>query len=220
MIVIASHNRIDLLKNILNNLSNIDLHEHKVLIVDTNSDNQEYIEYFEQVKKHHPEFIFERKNYTCWDTGAYIHGYLNYDAEKYIFLQDSLTITNRKLIPTWDAFLDVYDVVPFINFGYWYENEEQKIYGESDLPNYDSRPVDSIFGPIFGVRKNILDKIPKEWFKEPTNKLEGCSYERRWSYMFHLVNATKHYLQYTNFQKNYTVYNQHQNIHKLFFHRL
>lgn len=219
MIVIASHNNKNLLKNILENLTNIDLNNHKVLIVDTNSSDPEYLQYFQEAKIQYTNFIFDRKEYTCWDTGAYIHAYKEYKDEKYIFLQDSLKITNKKLIPFWDAFLDVYDVVPLINFGYWYENEEQKKYGEEDLPNHVDRPKDSIFGPIFGVNCSVLDRIPLEWFKEPKNKMEGCGYERRWSYMFHLVNASKHYIHYTNFKKDYTIYNQHQHIHKFFFGR-
>jgi hypothetical protein len=220
MIVVASHNRIDLLTSILNNLTDIDLHGHEVLIVDTNSDDPEYITFFESCKNEYPQFIFERKNYTCWDSGAYIHAYRNYPSEKYIFLQDSLTITNRKLIPMWDAFLDIYDVVPFINFGYWYESEEQKLFGEAGLPEHKTMPIDSIFGPIFGVRKTTMDSLPAEWLIEPMNKLQGCGMERRWSYMFHSVGASKHYIEYSNFQKDQTIYNLKSNIHKMFFYRL
>jgi hypothetical protein len=219
MIVIASHNKIDLLQNILNNLKTIDLHNHEVLIVDTNSDDAEYIKFFDQCKEKFPEFIFDRKEYTCWDSGAYIHAYKNYASEKYIFLQDSLIITNNKLIPMWDAFLDIYDIVPFINFRYWHDSDEQKVFSESGLPHSDTRPLDSIFGPIFGVRKETLDKLPIEWLIEPSNKIQGCGMERRWSYMFHLINASKHYIEYTNFEKNHTIYTSKSNINKLFFGR-
>jgi hypothetical protein len=219
MIVIASHDRVDLLKNLLNQLSVLDLNGHDVLIVDTNSTNEEYRIFFDESKIKYSHFKFDRKDYPCWDTGAYIHAYKNYPAERYIFLQDSIEITNPKLFLMWDAFLNVYDVVPFINFKYWYENNEQRIFVEKDLP-VNEKPNDAIFGPIFGVNKSILDKIPNEWFIEPKNKMEGCGMERRWSYMFHLINASKHYIEYENISKGHTIYSSKSNIHKIFLHRL
>ena len=219
MIVIASHNRTDLLDNMLKTLSSINLNNNKVLIINTNSDNEEYKTFFEECKLNYPQYIFETLNYTCWDSGAYIYAYKNYHSDKYIFLQDSITITNPKLILMWENFLNIYEVVPWINFGYFYENEDQRLWGEEDLI-INSVPHDSIFGPIFGVRKETLDRLPKEWLKHPTNKMEGCSMERRWSLMLYLINASKHYLEYTNFQKDQTVYNSKLNINKHFLYRL
>jgi hypothetical protein len=219
MIVIASHNRTDLLDNMLETLSSINLNNNKVLIINTNSDNEEYKTFFEECKLNYPQYIFETLNYTCWDSGAYIYAYKNYHSDKYIFLQDSITITNPKLILMWENFLNIYEVIPFINFRYFYENEDQRLWSEEDL-TINSVPQDSIFGPIFGVRKETLDKLPKEWLKYPTNKNEGCGMERRWSLMFHLIDASKHYLEYTNFQKNHTIFTSKSNINKHFFYRL
>jgi hypothetical protein len=220
MIVVASHNRIDLLDNILKNLSSINLNNHDVLIVDTNSDNIDYKNFFQECITKYPNFIFETKDYTCWDSGAYIHAYKNYERDSYIFFQDSLTITNKNLIPMWDNFLKLYDVVPFINFGYFYDNDGSQEWSEDDLPHLNNKPTDSIFGPIFGVTKETMDKLPKEWLKEPTNKIQGCGMERRWSLMFHLVGASKHYIELTNFVKDHLIYNSKTNISKNFFHRL
>jgi hypothetical protein len=220
MIVVASHNRIDLLDNMLKTLSSIDLNNNEVLIIDTNSDNEEYKAFFAQCAEKYP-FMFDRKDYTCWDSGAYIHAYNNYPSNKYIFLQDSITIKNPKLIPMWENFLDIYEVVPFINFGYGYENSGQKEFSERYLPENPSLPFDAIFGPIFGVRRETLDKLPKEWLTViPDNKMDGNGMERRWSLMFHLINASKHYLEYTNFQKDHTIYTSKSNIDKYFFYRL
>jgi glycosyltransferase involved in cell wall biosynthesis len=220
MIVVASHNRIDLLDNMLKTLSSIDLNNNEVLIIDTNSDDEEYKAFFSECAGKYP-FMFDRKDYTCWDSGAYIHAYNNYPDKKYIFLQDSVTITNPKLIPMWDNFLDIYDVVPFINFGYGYENSSQKEFSERKLPEDLTLPFDAIFGPIFGVRRETLDKLPKEWLTViPDNKMDGNGMERRWSLMFHLINASKHYLEYTNFQKDHTIYTSKSNIDKHFFYRL
>jgi hypothetical protein len=219
MIVVASHNRVDLLSNVIKNLSAINLNNHEVLIVDTNSDDEEYKEFFKECEIEYPEILFRTLNQTCWDSGAYIYAYNTFDSNRYIFLQDSLEITNNNLIPLWDNFLSLYEVVPFINFGYFYESDEQKTWSEEGL-NTVTVPKDSIFGPIFGVRRETLDKIPKEWLKVPVNKIQGCGMERRWSLMFHLLNCSKHYIEYTNFKKNHTVYTAKNNIDKKFFGRL
>jgi hypothetical protein len=219
MIVIASHNRVDLLENMIKRLKEIDLNNHKVLIVDTNSDNINFKQRFKELQKENPEFIFNKKDYTCWDSGAYIHAYKTYIEDSFIFLQDSLIITNNYLIPIIDGYLKNHEVVPFINFGYGYENEEQKEFTEQGL-NITSLPPHAIFGPIFGVRTETLDKLPKEWLIEPYNKMTGCGMERRWSLMFHLIEASKHYLEIEDFSKNHTIYTSKQFIDKHFFHRL
>lgn len=219
MIVIASHDSIDFLQAFLNNFGKIDIGGHEILIVNTNSTDSSYLDYFKTLPDQYPKIIFDTIDYDCWDSGAYIHAYKNYDADKYIFLQDSITITNDKLIPEWNALLDVYDVVPFINFGYGYENEAQKQFVEQKIP-IETLPVHAIFGPIFGATKHAMDTIPEEWLISPTNKNEGCGMERRWSLMFHVCGLSKHYIELENFDKNHTIYNTRGNIHKHFIGRL
>lgn len=216
MIVVASHNNVNLLNDMLINLSKINLNSHKVLIVDTNSDNSDYIKFFNQCKNDFPNFTFDRKDYNCFDSGAYIHAYLNYNEDRYIFLQDSCKINDSNLILEWNTMLQNYDVVPWINFGYWYKTESQRSWAEDDLIQY-TKPNDSIFGPIFAANKKILDKIPKKWLKEPTNKNEACAMEGRWSFMFHIVKAKKYYLEY--FEHHFGAYMSKQKIEKIFLNR-
>jgi hypothetical protein len=197
MIVIASHDDMKLLEQMLQRLTEIDLNGHEVLIVDTNSTSKEYLDTVEKFKVEYPNFKFDRKEYTCWDTGAYLHAYKNYPAETYIFLQDSLYITNPKLIDKIDLNLEVHEVVGIFNFKYLYYNEKELYYAEEGLTPYiTSFPNDGIFGPIFAVHRSTLDKIPKDWFREPTCKEQGCGMERRWSLMFHLIGASKKYIEH------------------------
>jgi hypothetical protein len=219
MIVVASHNRIDLLENYLNNLTNLNLNGHDVLIINTNSDDKDYIKFFQEIPYQYPKFQFETLNYTSWDSGAYIHAYEKYPRGRYIFLQDSTEITNPNLIPIWDDLLDKYEVVPWINFGYHYENEEQKEFTEQGL-NVTSLPDRAITCPIFGIRKETLDKIPKEWLIKPYNKITGCGMERRWSLMFHLLGISKYYIELEDFSINNTIYTSFSNIRKHIFYRL
>ena len=193
MIVVATHDRVDLLKSMLNKLNEINLNGHEVLIISTNSTNIEYLECFHESKEQYTNFKFDALNYTCWDSGAYIYAFQNYHSDKYIFLQDSLEITNPNLFVDIDNLLDQYDVVPFFNFEYIYDHDQQKEWAEGGL-EITSLPEYGIFGPIFGATKLTLNKLPIEWLKYPTEKYQGNGMERRWSLMFHLIGATKHYL--------------------------
>jgi glycosyltransferase involved in cell wall biosynthesis len=193
MIVVASHNDVNLLSDILADLSNCDLNGHEVLIVDTNSADPAYLKEFQKNKIKYPQFNFIRKDYTCWDSGAYIHAYNNYDADKYIFLQDSLRITNPNVFKEITVRLDSIDVLALFNFFYFYDNEEQQQWVEEHIPMC-YLPMCGIFGPVFSARKDALDRIPKHWLKEPTNKLQGCGMERRWALMFHALSLRVDYL--------------------------
>lgn len=195
MIVVASHNNVSLVKSFLAKLSTINLCNHDVLVVDTNSDDPLYLNEFADLIKQYPQFKFERKEYTCWDSGAYIHAYANYYDTNYLFFQDSLEITNLNLIQEIDARLKHVDVLAFANFKYRYDSEEQRKWVESDI-EFTNLPEDGIFGPIFSVTRNTLDRIPKHWFKIPTNKLQGCGMERRWSLIFNTIVAKKSYIEY------------------------
>lgn len=200
MIVIPSHDRIDLLVRMVRRLCEIDLNGHEVLIVDTNSDSEQYQETISNIAPwflhYHQNFKFVRKDYKCRDSGAFIHAYKNYHAEKYIFLHDSVQITNPNFIAEMDLALQSYDVVPVFNFGFGYDNYEQQIWAEQKLPPITNYPQDGFIGPLFGVNKSTLDKLPTEWLIEPTNKMEGCGMERRWAVMFHLINASVKFLDY------------------------
>lgn len=228
MIVIATHDRLDFLAMMVRRLREIDLNGHDVLLVDTNSQSAEYRNFCNIAAPwfllHHPNFKFERKEYTCWDTGAYVHGYRNYKAEKYIFLQDSLYITNPNFIVEMDKMLDEVDVVPIFNFTYGYDNDQQKSWCEDGMP-VTSLPSEGFFGPIFGARKSALDKIPAEWFREPNTKNNGCAMERRWSLMFHLTGATKKSLVHVAPERWYDFWGgKHEDfkkqIQKIWVHRL
>jgi hypothetical protein len=196
MIVIACHNKIDLLQSMINRLNDMDLKNHKILLVNTNSDDQKFVEYFNACKEKY-NFIFDTLNYTCFDSGAYIYAYNTYKTDKYIFLQDSIIINNEKFISNLTDMLDIYDVVPLFNFKYIYDNDEQKKWAEDGLDT-NNLPEYGIFGPMFAVKKATLDSIPTDWLKYPTQKNQSLGMERRWSLMFHQLNANKKYLHTAN----------------------
>lgn len=198
MIVFASHDNINLLQLNLSRLCELDLNGHDVLIVDTCSKDNRYIREFHRLKKQYPQFRFIRKEYSSWDTGAYLHAYKHYDASRYIFLQDSLYMSSNTFIKDIDALLDEYDVVPMFDHYYTYDSEADKQWVEDGLP-VTSRPDYLFFGPLFATHRSVLDKIPKEWHREPNDKLTSTRMERRWALMFHLIGATCKYYNKTNY---------------------
>lgn len=194
MIVVASHDRIDFLSNILNQLSNINLNNHSVLIVDTNSSNKEYREFFTLQKDIYKNFHFVSMIETTWDSGAYIFGFKNFNEKNFIFLQDSVSLSNPNIFVEFDSRLEDNDVVAFLNFIYFYENDSQRDFVQKDV-EVTSLPKDAFFGPIFAAKKSILEKIPAYWLNIPKNKNEGCGYERKWALIFHLLNAKVDWLE-------------------------
>jgi hypothetical protein len=194
MIVVATHNNIKILKTFLDSLKNIDLQNEDVLIIDTNSADIEFQKEFNIIESLYP-YTFIRLDYGCYDSGAYIWAYQNIPSNNYIFLQDSIEITNPDYISIIKNKLEEFDVVAGFDFPYSYDvNPNQQPWAESDI-EFSDYPQQGIFGPMFSARKSILDKIPKHWLKFPTNKLLQQGMERRWSLMFHSINATKTYLE-------------------------
>jgi hypothetical protein len=194
MIVIATHDNIDILNTLLNSLKNVDLKNHEVSIIDTNSQSQNFIDYFSNLKNILP-YNFYRLDYTCYDSGAYMWAYQNLKADSWIFLQDSIEIINPDWIQEIDNLLKEYEVVAGFDFPYSYDPHPlQKPWVESNI-EFINYPESGIFGPMFSVRNSTMDKIPKHWFKWPTEKLMQQGMERRWSLMFHSINATKTYLE-------------------------
>lgn len=198
MIVFASHNNTNLLELNLQRLTEIDLNGHDVLIVDTNSNDIRYIKEFNHLKKKYQQFTFIRKDYTCWDTGAYLHAYRNYKRDRYIFLQDSLYIARNSFVLDIDNLLDEYEVVPMFDHYYTYDSEADKEWAEEGIP-VTTRPDYLFFGPLFAARRETMDRIPNEWYREPHNKLTSTRMERRWALMFHTIGATCKFYNKTNY---------------------
>lgn len=195
MITIASHNDSNALEIMLLRLSEITTNEHQICVVDTNSRSNDYRKRTDYLKRQFPKVIFNRVDYDCWDSGAYIHSFEMYSARKHIFLQDSVYIANKNFIVEIDQLLDTNDVVPIFNFRYHYDSIEQQYWVESNLP-VQSWPKDGIFGPIFAINTKALEKIPRNWLKKPTSKVEACGMERKWALIFHILKMKKQYYEF------------------------
>lgn len=221
MIVFASHNNTNLLDLNLERLCEIDLNGHDVLFIDTGSTDEEYIRYFDEMKKKYSQFMFIRKDNMCWDTGAYLHAYRNYVRDRYIFLQDSIYISSDTFIKEIDEMLDRYEVVPIFDSWYTYDSTADLEWVEDGLGVVESRPLRLYFGPMFATRRSTMDKIPNDWHREPHDKVTATRMERRWALMFHLLKvswAYYHRVNYGHFWQKFPC-TQHK-IRKIWMNRL
>jgi glycosyltransferase involved in cell wall biosynthesis len=220
MIVIASHNRIDLLDEILKSLTQIDLCGFEILVVDTGSTDPNYIHFKETIVGKYPQVIFDRREEKCYESGAFIHAIKNYRRDRYIFLQDSLVVTNKNFVKNINEKLENCDVLPFFNFrlflhknvapyltACWVPSTDENYYlhydnmYEANWAEHGLQPLtypqNAFWGNMFAVNRETLDKLPPEWLDhEPRNKTESCAMERRWALMFHKIGAKVEFLEY------------------------
>lgn len=208
MIVIAAHDRIDLLINLLNDLTNIDLNDHKISVIDTNSKMEEFKNEFKSLHIRYPNINFISLDYDCYDSGAYIYSFLKYNEEKsFIFLQDSIRIVNCNFVKEIDKKLESVDVLPFFNFIFSYWNEEEKVWSEQDINVPIIYPKYGFFGPMFAVNSEVMRKFDPVWFdKIPKIKRQQTAMERRWAVLFNIIGAKIEFLNYLepNIINNFT----------------
>lgn len=188
MIVIPSHDRLDVLEQCLSSVFASNRNGHEVFVYDTNSKNSDYLRGIEGVIKKFPGTIFERSDEDCYEAGAQFYAYKNFASNTYFFIQDSVVITNNDFFVIVDEMLGEYDFVNFFEFKFNYYPREKE-WAEEGIPIV-KLPKKGVFGSMFAVRKDVLDKIPREWLiKTPKNKTQSCAMERRWSIMFDYVGA-------------------------------
>lgn len=195
MIVIASHNNIRNLERLLKSLSVFGTgYYNDVLIIDTNSDNCEYLNYLDSLKtrKFNFRLRIDKTPYSGYDSGAYIYVYENYVDTEYIFLQDSLEIKNWTWAYEISNKLKSHDVVSWRVFDKNvcpYDSDEQRTWLRNMIgtDDYDW----GIFGPIFSIKREAMNKIKdNNLFIIPTSKIEQQGMERGWAIIFKKLNIT------------------------------
>ena len=185
MIVIATNNGKSLLTDLLFDLDNINP-KCGVSIIDTQStdlESQLFLNYLELENPYKFDIKVYRTPYKGYDSGAYMYAMNNIKADRFYFLQDSIRIKDPNIFENFDNKLKVGTVVPFIAFpGNLYDNQEQidfclKTYGRSEFTK-------GIFGPMFSILNEDVQKINKELLVYPTNKVLQMGLERGWAIIF------------------------------------
>lgn len=190
MIVIATNNGKSHLRATVAALAKFGTGRHEVLILDTGSTCAESLRVLEEVGAKSWPFNLEvsRTPYQAYDTGAYVHAYRNWQAESYLFMQDSI----RPKCEGWvEAFEEkaTYGVgcVPWLIFPMQWNCQEQ-IDFLIDKTGSQDWPPHGIFGPIFYATRTALETLDQRGFLDvlPSSKTEQMAMERVWPTAFAL----------------------------------
>lgn len=185
MIVIATNNGKDLLINLLSDLENINP-ECGVSIIDTQSTDIESQTFLNDIELNNPykfDIKVHRTPYRGYDSGAYIYAMNNIKADRFYFLQDSIRIKDINIFDNFDKKLKTGTIVSLITVpSNLYDNQEQidfclKTYGKKDFTK-------GIFGPMFSILNEDVQKINKKFLVYPTSKILQMGLERGWAIIF------------------------------------
>jgi hypothetical protein len=198
MIVFAVHDRVDLIFQVFEKLEKFNFRD--VLVVDTNSKNNNVFNFYNSLNKSQYKFniFYDRINHDCYDSGAYIHSFQKYDYETFYFFQDSVEFINEKIFEEIDNLLIENQVVAIASFPLIFDSQIQMDWVISDIPEYinlNFNQIKGIFGPMFSIKKTNLELINKNWLSIPSNKLQACGMERKWSIIFNLLGFKTYYLE-------------------------
>ena len=200
MIDFAVNDRTDYIERILNKLN--EFNKIDVLIVDTNSNNNNVIDFYNMLDKNkfNYKIYFDRVETDCYDSGAYIHSFKKYKSDFFYFFQDSIEFINEDIFNDINKLLNIYDVVALSPFPLLFDNKEQVDWITSNLPiseimKVSNRRMYGIFGPMFFIKRKTLEKIPDNWLVYPTIKNQAMAMERKWSIMFNILDFKTVYLE-------------------------
>jgi hypothetical protein len=190
MIVIATHNGKEYLKRLLSNLESFNL-DKEIAIIDTMSSDKESLDFLYEITNknlYNLNIKIHKTEYRGFDSGAYIYAINNLSAERFYFLQDSIIIKDREFFDITDNILESGVVTTFISFPSNFYNTEQYNYCSSTFgtTDYDT----GIFGPMFSILNEDIQKIDKSLLVYPKNKEQQMAMERGWSIIFKKYNFT------------------------------
>lgn len=185
MIVIATNNGKKLLIDLLSDLEKINP-KCGVSIIDTQSsdlDSQLFLNNIELENPYKFDIKVYRTPYRGYDSGAYMYAMNNIKADRFYFIQDSMRIKDFNIFENVDKKLKIGTIVPLITFpSNLYDSQEQiefclKTYGRSEFTK-------GIFGPMFSILNEDVQKINKKFLVYPTNKILQMGLERGWGIIF------------------------------------
>lgn len=118
-------------------------------------------------------------------TGAYLWAYRNVKANRYLFIQDSMTALDPEPVGWFrDQMPHAGGAVAWGRFPLQWDSGEQENWVRSQYGwnRYDA----GIFGPVFYTTRHSLDvlKVKKLLPKAPSNRIEAQGTERAWALAF------------------------------------
>lgn len=186
MIVIATNNGSKYIDSLMASLVVYGPAEEKILIVDTQSSDPEYMGHLKTLQARYSKRIdieIAQTPYAGYDTGAYIWAYRNYREPEYMFMQDSMFIKKANWLQQFrDKWTDGISLVSWLKFNVGYDGEAQKDFVMKNIGVTDTGGW-GVFGPIFYTRLEIMDLFESKGLLNiiPTNKIEQMAMERGWA---------------------------------------
>lgn len=213
MITIATNNGIEFLPRLLKSIEKYGTFGHKVLVVDTGSDDEEFLKYLKTLPN--VEHIQGGR-----DTGAYIYSYSKYPNEdRYFFMQDSLEAKDNKWLKRFtDLAKDDNTVVAHSLFPLVFDNSEQLEYFNRIVEKPHSDFWQGIFGPIFLAPNRLMKKLDELGYfikAMPDNRFQSRGWERIWPVLFSQVGAEITSV-YGDFDYNKVISDQLKGLRKFF----
>lgn len=165
-------------------------YDDKIVVVDSNSDDKSYLDTIKD--NYHNVDILDIQN-NNFMTGAIWKVYKEYDSKNYYFLHDSTEVLNDM------SEYERYDVVPIMVSSDWMwpnwngsrtsEWAREQITKKTSI-DFKEGDFDTIIGPMFIIKKKILDKLKKLNLNKilPTKKSEMEMMERIWGLAFDYLN--------------------------------
>lgn len=119
-------------------------------------------------------------------TGAYLWAYQNVKANRYLFIQDSMTAVDPDPCPWFRQQMPLNGgAVAWGRFPMAWDGVAQQEWVRSQYRGVE--PDAGIFGPVFYTTRRSLDLLKnlKLLPKAPSNRLEAQGTERAWAFAFH-----------------------------------
>jgi hypothetical protein len=120
-----------------------------------------------------------------YPTGAYRWAYQSMPADRYLFIQDSMTALESPLPWFRDQFPAGGGAVAWARFPQQWDSAEQRAWVEAAYPG-TPEPSHGIFGPVFYTDRASLDVLAGRGLLPPVpvNRLQAQGTERAWAYAF------------------------------------
>ncbi|HEY3783181.1 MAG TPA: hypothetical protein VGL56_19045 [Fimbriimonadaceae bacterium] len=186
--MIATHNGRQFLPGLLESLARFGTGGRKVLLLDTGSTCAESLQLLSAIAQQSWPFELEvsKTPYRGYDTGAYIHAFRNYEAETYLFLQDSVLIKNENWLEAFESRISHgVGCVPWLGFPMQWNSQEQIDWVMEKFETPDWPPL-GVFGPMFMATRTALNDLESRGYLEniPNCKMEQMAMERAWAVAF------------------------------------
>jgi glycosyltransferase involved in cell wall biosynthesis len=173
MIVIATHNGKNLLKDLLSDITSFNISNEKICVVDNNSTDVSHLQYLKELEKN-GYVILHNKN-GGYELGAYTYAFDNLKDDVWFTMQDSIRI-KQDIFSYVTPLLTNKNVYTFLTVpGGMYDSAEDRLFL---MMHYGTLSYSKICFPtaIFALDE-VIRKVKDEWYI-PKNKIEAMAMER------------------------------------------